>query len=56
MKSILKFGKSKRLMRLKIHEDGLVECGSVCEIEAKGLFTPWTMKASQGPVKFVIGC
>ena len=22
----------------------------------KGLFTPWTMKSSQGPVKFVIGC
>ena len=22
----------------------------------KGLFTPWTMKSSQGPVKFVIRC
>ena len=22
----------------------------------KGLFTPWTMKSSQGPVKYVIGC
>jgi hypothetical protein len=23
---------------------------------SKGWFTPWTMKSSQGPVKFVIGC
>ena len=23
---------------------------------SKGLFTLWTMKLSQGPVKFVIGC
>ena len=22
----------------------------------EGLFTPWTMKSSQGPVKYVIGC
>ena len=22
----------------------------------QGLFTPWTMKLSRGPIKFVIGC
>ena len=25
------------------------------DLETKGLFTPWTMKSSQGPVKFVTG-
>jgi hypothetical protein len=31
--------------------------GLIAEIEAyKGLFTPWIIKSSQGPIKYVMGC
>jgi hypothetical protein len=34
----------------------LAKPGVVAKLQAKKLFTPWTMKSFQGFVKYVIGC
>ena len=44
-------------LMLSLEERGLGSF-SIEGVESKGLYTPWTVKSSQGldPVKFVIGC